>query len=378
MTFFIIFILPAFVLLFIYAVQLLRWSVLFSGKKAFKNINSPITKVSVIIPFRDEEKNLKQCIKSILAQDYPGELLEIIFANDHSTDKSCEILESYPAKINSYRIVMAAKNQTGKKAALEYAIQQANGELIITTDADCIMNSGWVRSFVSIYESENPSMITGIVKLDPLHGIFQKLQGLEFLSLSGTGAASVLQSKPLMCNGANLAFSRDKYFQVNGYSYGKNIASGDDTFLMLKMAAENKKLILFNGSKEGVITSAPQISFTQLFMQRKRWISKVKFYNESYIRQYGLLVFSVNISLLMLILFSSAGGLSWKLTAAAWLLKYIPDFIFLLLLTGFTAQRKLLLLFLPAAVLYPLYILTGAIISIVKIKFTWKGREYSA
>jgi hypothetical protein len=165
---------------------------------------------------------------------------------------------------------------------------------------------------------------------------------------------------------------------VGGYSYGNNSASGDDTFLMLRMAAYSGKLITFNKNREGVVTTQPVLSLKQLFAQRIRWASKVVFYEETYIKRTGIFLFSINMILISLCIFGFFGILDWKSILIIWCIKSTADLMFFIPITRFAHQEYLLLLFLPSALIYPAYAFAGMISMMFKRKYSWKGRSYNS
>src|SRR6187401_3516043 len=191
-------------------------------------------KISVIIPARNEEKNIGKLLSSLEKQSYPPHLFEVIVVDDHSTDNTVSVVNSYSfAKlmrlefdnINSY-----------KKKAIETGIAAASGDLIVTTDADCIVPVKWLKTIASFKEKTNTVFIASPVVLENESNLLQTFQALDFLVLQGITAASVQKKFHNMCNGANLAYERKAFFDVNGFSGIDNIASGDDMLLMQKIA----------------------------------------------------------------------------------------------------------------------------------------------
>ncbi|MBL0343489.1 MAG: glycosyltransferase [Bacteroidetes bacterium] len=371
-----------FLIFAVYFFLILKWTILWLiyPETWLLEMDDKIIKVSVVVAVRNEAINIKNLLEALLLQNYPSESLQIIISNDHSNDETVKEVMDFIAKkgADSFPVFLLNSqdgDQVGKKAALERAIKFSTGELIIVTDADCRMPINWVRSFVHTYVESNAPMITGFVRIEPLNSFFAKLQAFEFLSLSGTGAVSVINRKPLMCNGANLAFTRQAFDKAGGYSYGKNISSGDDTFLMLKIAANDPGRVVFNKCKDGIVSTGASNSLKELFHQRIRWAAKVKFYKEGYIKYTGILIATVNIMLVTTLVLGIAGKLAWELVLFFWFTKAAVDFIFLVNLTFFANQWRLLLLFLPAVLLYPFYAIIGIIPALLNTGYIWKERK---
>ncbi len=364
----------------VYFMMVIRWSFAWQSYSLPKIVDdtSETSRITVIVAVRNEEQVILDCLKVLSAQNFSN--MEIIISDDFSEDRTRSIVQEYlmnnaESKMKIRLIEARAGEGTGKKSALQRAINQASGDLILTTDADCTMSNEWVSTFAKCYHLTNASMITGFVRLNSGNSLMEKFQALEFLSLSGTGAASVMVHKPLLCNGANLCFSKSAFDSVGGYDYGGAFPSGDDTFLMLAMARTGK--VVFNNLPESIVTSVPVHDMKHLIAQRKRWASKVQFYKEGYIKRTGILMVLVNFLLLLTIPSGFLNILSWQSVFLLWLLKASADLVFLLLITRFASQQKLLLLFLPAVLIYPLYSLAGIVGASGKVNYSWKGRNYS-
>jgi len=363
----------------IYCGLILKYSIawiLYPEQK--KSGTSTPVKISVIVAVRNESKNIPAVVKSLVHQHYQFPY-EIIFSDDHSDDDTIQLLEDTNRELHGRIIIVKADSHApfGKKAAMERALDIASGDLIITTDADCIAGPGWISAFAQSYQSANPSMITGLVYIKGYKSFIQKFEALDFLALSGSGAASVITGKPLMCNGANLAFNRDIFKKAGGYTYGNSSVSGDDTFLMLKINAIGGKVI-FLKNKDAIVSTTPQDSMHSLFHQRKRWASKIKFYKERRIALTGMLIFLANISILYMFVTAITGFTGWFFAILIFGFKATADIIWLLLLTSYVNQRRLLLLFLPFQLLYPVYSISAIFFSLFPGTISWKGRKTTA
>lgn len=346
-----------------------------------KLLQHPATMVTIILPVRNEENNIIRCLDCLSNQNYPNTLLEIIVSDDFSSDQTVAVCRAYISSAHQSKhqinLIMSSEDfGTGKKAAIAHAINHSRGQLILTTDADCTMGPDWVKSFVSIFESSNPSMITGFVKIAPTPNFFSAMQALEFLSLSASSAMTVIRNKPLMCNGANLAFSKSAFLEAGGYRYGGVDATGDDTYLMLKIAEKNPASVLFNNNRSGIVTTKPEANLGMLVTQRIRWASKIRNYKEQYIKRTGIFIFALNFLIISLIVLALAGAVSWKIVFAIWMLKVTADLFVLIPGSVFASQKYLLLLILPAGLLYPFYSMAGMLLSLGKFGYRWKDRKY--
>jgi len=189
--------------------------------------------VSIIIPFRNEENNLLHCIESIKNQQYEKDKIEMILVNDHSTDNSKSIVHA----IRNITSLNLPDNLTGKKSAITYGINQAKNEIIITVDADIIANKNWLSTIISKQQQTNAPMVIGQVKLEGSSNFTNAIQILEHAAITIIGGGAAKMNQALVCNGANLLFTKTAFKKVNGYHGNENLASGNDVFLLNKIKA---------------------------------------------------------------------------------------------------------------------------------------------
>jgi cellulose synthase/poly-beta-1,6-N-acetylglucosamine synthase-like glycosyltransferase len=235
-------------------------------------------KVSVIIPARNEALHITTCIRAVLNQNYPQDKMELIVINDHSEDNTVTLAQKAAQGHPNFRL-LHLETQMGvayKKAAVARGIQEATGEIVVTTDADCQMGTEWLRTLVGTFDAET-GLVSGPVLLEGT-GIFAEFQALEFMGLIAVGAASIAAGHPTMCNGANLAYRRAAFDAVGGFAGIDHIASGDDELLMHKIAASGQYKIRFAKSRSAIVHTPAQSTWTQFKQQRIRWVSKSRHY----------------------------------------------------------------------------------------------------
>lgn len=292
-------------LLLIYISLLLYYR---SGWKAIPDfkITSPVRPsvfISVIIPARNEVANLPILLAGLKAQLYPSANFEVIVVDDHSEDNTSGIVKDFSMDnlcllqlqdfvtdpINSY-----------KKKAIEVAISHSKGELIVTTDADCIVQPAWLQTIAAFYEERKPSFIVMPVAINKSENLLEIFQDLDFVTLQGITAASVQKKFHSMCNGANLAYTRSAFTTVGGFKGIDTIASGDDLLLMHKIYKNDPAKVAYLKSQEVVVRTAPMHSFSEFINQRVRWASKADKYADKRIFAVLLFVYLFNVLLLIL------------------------------------------------------------------------------
>jgi len=336
------------------------------------------TKVSIIIPARNEEENIGFLLEDLIVQKLPLDFFEVIIVNDHSTDLTVEIVNQFILNhgSNNVRLLDLSLNHPHsvfKKSAITEAINISKGELIITTDADCRVGEHWLSSIVNFYEVNNSLMISSPVKFSSEKTWFEKIQSLEFMGLIAIGAGAISNRHPLLCNGANLAFTKEAFDKVNGYSDKNALSTGDDIQLLLKIARLDKSRIHFLKSSEAIVTTTAKSQWKDLFHQKKRWASKIPYQMNGLGVSIAVVAYLLNAGLLIglgLILM----GYDLKIFMVAFLLKISSEFLLLNSVAGFIKKRKLLWLLLPAQIYYCIYIVIIGVASLFGT-YEWKGRR---
>lgn len=263
------------------------------------------TLVTVIIPARNEAGNIRACIESYLQQDYPPHLRECIIVDDFSKDATAEIVLEYAAfGVKLIQLEKVLPNQplnAYKKKAIETAVSDASGELLLTTDADCLLPASWISQHVYFQQRNKLVFVAAPVRISPSQHWLTNFQALDFISLQGITGASHQKGLHAMCNGANLSYTREAFLAVNGFSGIDHLASGDDMFLMQKIAARYPNRTGFLKSERAIVQTAPMPDIQQFLQQRIRWASKATAYKEWSIKLILALVYSLNLLLLVML-----------------------------------------------------------------------------
>ena len=338
-------------------------------------VHSASTRISVIIPARNEEENIGKLLTALIKQSYPKDLFEVIVVNDHSTDRTAEIVKQFigvilveleEADINSY-----------KKKAIEKGITLAAGELIVTTDADCIPPPRWLET-IALFKKENNSVfIAAPVNLISKKGnknILSFFQQLDFMVLQGITAASVYKQIHSLCNGANLAYEKNVFYEVNGFEGIDKIASGDDLLLMHKIWKQYPGRVHYLKSNEVIVTTEPMKTWKEFINQRIRWSSKAVHYDDKRIFWVLLLVYLFNLSFPVLLVAGiwNLKFIFWFLSL--WIAKTMIEFPFILSLAAFFSKQSLVKYFFFFQPLHIAYTIIAGWLGQFG-KYEWKGRR---
>ncbi len=360
----------AFVILALYVVLI---GSLFYGFQKMKPFASdevvPKTSFSIVVPFRNEAENLPKLLHTLSFLDYPKDLFEVILVDDESEDNYT--ITNYEFSISVIQNIR--KSNSPKKDAIETAIEVAKHDWVITTDADCLVQKNWLKTIDAYIQKENKRMVAAGVCYLPQKGFLHAFQNLDFLSLQGATIGSFGLEKPFMCNGANFAYEKKFFLELNGFEGNSNMASGDDVFLLQKAVLKNKNAVGFCLNYGSVVATQSENSWNNLFQQRVRWAAKSTGYSSWFGKLTALVVFSTNVTWIAVFVLWLLGNVNQNWFALFVALKFIVDLV-LLQKTASFFRTKLQWLFL-ASFLYPFFSSAVAVYSFFG-KFTWKGRNF--
>jgi len=348
--------------------------------KVFKNSHTKIQiKISVIVAVRNEAANIGSLLRSLLQQDYPPDLFEIIIVDDHSTDETKSIFSEIAANQETGTVLkiltLGQQDGFGKKAALSRGIKSSTGELIVITDADCTANSSWISTIAAYYNQYKPQMILGPVQMADNGSVFGKLQSLEFISLISTAAGSCSAGFPLLANGANIAFTRQAFESCGGFSGHMEFPSGDDMFLMMSIKKEfGSGSIRFLKSAEVIVKTTAIKGLIPFLQQRMRWVSKSKGYTDPVLIATSILVYMVNAVLLLSGISAFIFPGFYKIFLLIYLAKMVIDFPLMISFARFQKSVALLWLFPFMEILNAAYTVFIGIVG-NSWKYEWKGRR---
>ncbi len=361
------------IIFFLYILLLLFILLNFKKNKTFtigKNTRE-FNGFSILIPFKDEEKNLPDLIKSLNQLDYPKHNFEVIFVNDHSIDEGEKIItekSKFP-----FTIIPNSSLIPSKKSALENGVNHAVFDYIITTDADCMVPSSFLEAYNGFINLYHPKMILGPVQYISENNFLDQFQNIEFMSLQGFTIGSLEAGFPFLANGANLCFEKKTFVEVEGYKGNEHIASGDDVFLLEKFRKEYPDAIKFLKAREAIVLTKAQNTWKSLYQQKIRWASKSTRINNRAGQITGIIILLTSLSSLILFAFLwiqplfALALLSIKCISEALFIKEINK------LYQSPIYAKYFIISFLAYPFYTLWILRG----IQRKKYFWKGNKYN-
>ena len=339
----------------------------------------PQTAITVIIPARNEENSISKCVQSILDNDYPEGLFEIIVMDDHSSDNTVDLVKGFNRdNVRCLRLADFLKEgeqlNSYKKKGIEIAIAYSTGELIITTDADCIVPEHWLRNMASMFEKEKSVMIVAPVAFTSDGSLLQAFQSIDFMTMQGITAAAHRLKLGNMSNGANLAYSKEAFYKVEGFKGADHLASGDDYLLMVKMQKEFSGKIAYLKSQDSIVETTPQPDWKGFLNQRIRWASKTGKYDDKKLTAILMLVYLFNLSFLILLIAGFGNSLFWILGIGFLLIKISAELFFLIPVAAFFNKKRELFWFPFLQPMHIVYIIISGFLGFIGV-YQWKGRR---
>ena len=336
--------------------------------------------VSVIVAARDEEETIAACLSDLLAQTYPSDRYEIVVVDDGSTDATAQIVRELCGTCPNLRLLHASPAPEGispKKHALSVGIRSSDGEIILTTDADCSVKPTWVETMIGYFEPD-VGMAISFSQMgtpgEPLR-IFEKWQAFDFLTLMSASAGAANIGFPLAASGQNLAYRRRAFEEVHGFERIAHRISGDDV-LLVQLIRRTSWRIAFAGSEKGFNTTRPVPTLQGLFEQRKRWASNGPYQHKLNI-PFFLYMVSVFTFALLLLGMAPYGLLvgAYTVPLIGLILKTLADFCVAARGAQFFGRLDLLKYFPLWAVLHIPYVVLAGLFGTFA-GFTWKERQH--
>ncbi len=339
----------------------------------------PKTKISIVLPIRNEAQNIEACLKSILNVDYPNELFEILIVEDHSEDETLAIIEGF--QVSNLKIIKLAdyekpdQYRSFKKWGIAKAIEKAEGQFILSTDGDCTVPKNWLLYFASYFELNKKSFIAAPVNFKIGENALQYFQDLDMKGLMIMTGAGVHLGKGLLCNGANLGYSKKIFNEIDGFKGFEQYASGDDVFLLQKVAEKYPEEIGFIKNASCTVYTSSKNNWKDFISQRLRWATKTSAYPEKYLVIILGLIYLFHLSMVInLFLTIFFGWACFTLFMIMLILKICFDHSFLSRANFFFSGTKKVAHFFKASFIQIIYLIGVGAISIFKKEYSWKGR----
>ena len=333
--------------------------------------------VSLLIPARNEAHQLPALLNDLQQLDYPQERLRIIVIDDYSTDGTAAVVREFPG-VQLLQLADYLPSESSvvahKKAAISYAIQESEADIIVTTDADCRWSPDTLKALLQ--GASSIGFRSGPVLITSTQNLCDGFQALDFISYMFLTAAYAQRGRPILANGANLVIERELFQQIGGYLGVDHLPSGDDVLLLHKLQQQGYgQNIRFINQPEALVATRPVAGWRALWRQRLRWAGKSGAYQSSDLQLVQGLSYLNSLAIVVGLMLSPFYPAFLLPSLLAWLLKFIIDGWILRAVSKHFGHIDLYFRwYIPSAFIYPFYLVAIGTAALLGFKASWKGR----
>ena len=351
----------------------------FPPPRRIKNVDSSLS-VAVLVAMRNEEQTIAACLKALEKQDYPSHLYNVYIIDDQSDDRSSDIASAVVRRNSHFHLIKIREEKgglRGKMNALAQALDKISAEIVLITDADCIVPVSWISTHCSYFE-EDTGMVGALTVLEPPQHIsvndyastfFKRLQTLDWIYLQSVAAASSNSGKPITILGNNFGFRKSAYDETGGFT-ALGFSPTEDFVLMRAIERLERWKIKHTLDRDNAIFSYPVDGPGAFFRQRLRWIIGGR-----KARPWAYFIMGLAFFTYLFIILVLAAAQFNLLSAGAIGLVLGIDYLIIKQQTRKTGLNRLLVLFFPYEIFHFAYTLFFGLIAFLPLKVKWKGRK---
>jgi hypothetical protein len=263
---------------------------------------------------------------------------------------------------------------------LKRAVQHSNNKILVSTDADCILPVDYLNQVSRSFANKDLQLLCLPIKIHHNDSFISKFESLDFLFINTITATFNYLHSPILCNGAALACRKDTYEKyLSSTFYDEKIASGDDMFLLnFVLDQMGESAIQFaNSFATGITLTKASMSMHEFVQQRMRWINKSGSLKLGKLSALGSSIAFVNyLCVALLILILTQPNYSIFVALFCMLLKFLGEYTLYQQARKTYAIQHTNTIFLLAFFIYPIMTIYITMLSVLKVKFDWKGRSY--
>ena len=240
--------------------------------------------VSVIIPAHDEAARLPATLASLSAVEYPGPW-EVVLVDDRSSDATRAIMQQAARTDPRVKVVVIdepSKRLAPKVNAVREGILASSGEVIVTSDADCVYRPGWLNAMVSAFEP-GVAMVSGYVETAPTRARRQGpvpgwawIEAADWFSLMLVSRSMLRFGRAYASSANNQAYLRSAFDAAGGFGAGARAPSGDEDLLAQRLGALPGHRVAFADQPSARVTTSSAGSLVAFLRQRSRWVSRYR------------------------------------------------------------------------------------------------------
>ena len=235
--------------------------------------------VSIIVAAHNECDSVLKCLETLCVQNYPRSKFEIIVVDDGSSDCTRERLELFSKKepIIFLKNSNRQKYKSSKKAALELAISRARGDVLLFTDADCTAPKTWIKSMTGYFE-KNTGLVAGFSPQIADKKLLHHILVIDAAAAAFVSAGTIAYGRGITCAGRNLAYRKEAFDNIGGFSDVPDSLSGDDDFILQAISKHSMWKIKYAADFSTLVPARGPENIKMFLHQKQRHISAGKYF----------------------------------------------------------------------------------------------------
>jgi 1,2-diacylglycerol 3-beta-glucosyltransferase len=334
--------------------------------------------VEIVVAARNEEATLPGLLTALARQTDPT--CAFLLVDDRSTDGTPRLFEGFRAAMPSRVRVLASSSEpeglTGKQAALDLAIDAASADVLLFTDADCVVPDGWAEEMGARFSDPSVGAVIGRVRLPEDRGFLRRFQAFEQPLINQYNLAVVGVGGAFGCFGNNLAVRREAARAVGGFrALGYSVT--EDTTLLTAIRDLGRWKVRAAVSEAATVTTTAKPDWRSYINQHTRWNAGAIFARDWQTRISYLLVIVLYLPLTLVLL--PLGFLDWRVPVLSLTsLVSVGSFGLLAGLYPGIERARYYLRFLPNLAFFLFFYSYVTWKAVLARPFEWKGRRLTA
>jgi len=237
--------------------------------------------VDIVLPARNEAAGLPATLAALRRLEYPAPL-RIIVVDDRSTDATASLVRDAAAldpRLRLLQVRTASRRLAPKVHAVERGLRSGQGEIVLTTDADCLVEPGWVRAMVAPFDDPDVVLALGSVTTrgpGVARGFRERFEAIDWLSLMLVSRSLARLGWSLVSSANAQAYRRAAFERVGGFGTVGQAPSGDEDLLAQRLGRLPGARTAFVDDAAARVLTHPMPSWTALLRQRRRWASRYR------------------------------------------------------------------------------------------------------
>lgn len=282
----------------LYVILIWSYGLGFNKYPSYLPLNNQVADISatILITCRNPSPQIHLLLKQLECQLENATNIEVYVIDDFS-DKDI-ILDSKikyrSLSLKNYKSYLShIKNN--KKEAIALGVELSNYDYIICLDSDVTLSENWWKVVSNFIQDKKPKFTAGLHRYQESKTWLNNFLTLEQDILTASSIAALQLKIPTMCNGANMIFSKQAFYDVKGYDGLYHTNGGDDLLLYHRIYKKFPYDTHYIKNMDAVVFSETPKTVSELLIQRSRWISKTPHYENKWVNVQGGIILAMNL-----------------------------------------------------------------------------------